>query len=49
MNIPDAPWIGDDDYGQCEILSDYDREYELQDDLRKDAQIQADLQALENK
>lgn len=46
MDNIENPWIGDPDYGESDSLSEYDREYELQDDMRKDDQIQADLQEL---
>ncbi len=49
MDEIQAPWIGDPDYGESDFISDYDREYELQDDMRKDAQIQEDLQNLNKK
>lgn len=32
--IPDAPWIGNDDYGRNDGLSRYDIEFECQDDDR---------------
>lgn len=35
MNIPDPPWIGDDDYGVEPIYSKYDYDYDHQDDDRE--------------
>lgn len=32
MNIPDPPWIGDDDYGREPTYSQYDYDYDHQDE-----------------
>lgn len=34
MSIPDAPWIGDDDYGKQPSYTQYDYDYDHQDDER---------------
>ncbi len=34
MDNLQAPWIGNDDYGLNDSISEYDLEYELQDDDR---------------
>lgn len=33
-DIPDPPWIGDDDYDREEEYTKYDYDYDHQDDMR---------------
>ena len=47
MDNIEAPWIGDDDYGKHNSISQDDYEWYMQDDWRKDEQIRAAIEELE--
>ena len=40
-DIKDAPWVGDPDYGANDTVSEEDRGYYMQDDLRKQQEEEA--------
>ncbi len=44
----EADWIGNPDYGNSNTVSQEDYDFYWQDDIRKESQIQADLQELKN-
>ena len=49
FDIPDAPWIGNDDYGRDDRPSQYDIEYDRQDDDRDNEICNALLDELSDK